>query len=172
MPHPLVIIHGHDWTKLLKHIKDTIALLAIKEGRSDTEVEKLIEMYVTNIEDNHDNIFLASAVGIVQYLNFYNVFPTEGVHDEFKGVYFTGIAISEHLEKLGLADLNKFHLRAVLRILDYRLYEPYRVNRPLLTERIRSVIDNNAIKTHLGKYGWYLIYKCLYNAANEKSKTL
>lgn len=172
MPHPLVIVHGLDWKRILEHFKNTIAFLALHDSLSEADVDKLIEQYVSEIESNRDNIFLFTAHGIVQYLNFYNVFPTQGAHDEFKGIYFTGMAVSDHLNRLGLVDLNKLHLRAVLRLLDFRLEEPFKVRRPVLTERVRSVIDNNALDQHLGKYGWYLIYKCLYNAANEKSKTL
>lgn len=172
MPHPLVIIHGQTWTTFLKHIKDTISFLATSEGKSDDEVSELIKAYVDNIEENRDKIFVLTATGIVKYINFYKVFPTEGVHDEFKGIYFTGMAVSAYLDKLGLADLNKYHLRAMLRLLDFRLLHPHKANRKVLTERIRSVIDNNTVESHLGKYGWYLIYKCLYNASNDKSKTL
>lgn len=172
MPHPLVIIHGSEWTKILGYLKETIAFLSLHDEVAEDDVNKLIDQYVKEIEGNRDNIFLSTALGIVQYLNFYKVFPTEGVHDEFKGIYFTGMAVSEHLKRLGLADLNKLHLRAVLRLLDFRLEEPFKVRRPVLTARIRSVIDNNAVESHLGKYGWYLVYKCLYNAANSKSKTI
>lgn len=172
MSHPLVIVHGSEWTKILKYLEQTIALLALHDGIKEEEVTNLIEQYVREVQDNRQDIFLSTAVGIVEYLNFYKVFPTEGVHDEFKGIYFTGMAVSKHLVRLGLADLNKLHLRALLRLLDFRLEEPFKVRRPVLTERIRSVIDNNALESHLGKYGWYLIYKCLYNAANSKSKTI
>lgn len=172
MPHPLVIVHGSEWTKILEYLMQTIALLALHDGIKEEEVTNLIEQYVREVQDNRQDIFLSTAVGIVEYLNFYKVFPTEGVHDEFKGIYFTGMAVSKHLVRLGLADLNKLHLRALLRLLDFRLEEPFKVRRPVLTERIRSVIDNNALESHLGKYGWYLIYKCLYNAANAKSKTI
>lgn len=172
MSHPLVMVHGSEWTKILTKLKESIALHALYDGISDEAVQILIDNYVKEIESNRDKIFLSTAMGIVQYLNFYNVKPTEGVHDEFKGIYFTGIAVSDHLSNLGFVDLNKLHLRAVLSLLDLRLEEPFKVRRPVLTVRIRSVIDNNAIESQLGKYGWYLIYKCLYNAANEKSKTL
>jgi hypothetical protein len=172
MPHPLVIVHGSEWIKILHYIKQTIALFALSEGNSEEDVAKLIEQYVNEIEENRQDIFLQTAVGIVEYLNFYKVFPTEGVHDEFKGIYFTGVAVSRHLVRLGLADLNKFHLKALLRLLDFRLEEPHKIRRPRLTERVLSVIDNNAMDAHLGKYGWYLIYKCLYNSVNEKSKTI
>lgn len=172
MPHPLVMVHGSEWTKILKNIKEAIAIIALGDGISEEAVATLIDSYVKSIEGNRDQIFLNTAMGIVQYLNFYNVKPTEGVHDEFKGIYFTGMAVSDFLSDLGFADLNKLHLKAVLSLLDFRLEEPFKVRRPVLTERIRSVIDNNAIESQLGKYGWYLIYKCLYNSANQKSKII
>ena len=145
MSHPLVTIHGKDWTKLLEYFKESIAFIALGDKVLEEDVTKLIEQYVKEVEGNRETIFLATAIGIVQYLNFYKVIPTEGVHDEFKGIYFTGMAVSEHLNRLGLADLNKFHLRAMLRLLDLRLEVPFKVRRPILSERILSVIDNNSL---------------------------
>lgn len=172
MAHPLVVLYGSEWIKFLKHIKETIALLALKDGTDQDTVATLIKQYVDNIEDGRDGIFISSARGIVEYLNFYRVFPTEAVHDEFKGIYFIGMDVSKHLMSLGLADLNKLHLRAMLALLDFRLEHPHKASRSVLTERMRAIIDNNAVEAHLGKYGWYLIYKCLFNASNDRSKTL
>lgn len=172
MSHPLVTINGKEWTKYLDHFQHAIGFLALQDGLDEQSVENLISQYHTSIVDDINNIFLQTAMSIVQYLNFYNVLPTQGVHDEFKGIFYTGMAVSDKLVSLGLLDLNKLHLRAVLGLLDFRLDNPHKVRRPALSQRIRSVIDNNALETHLGKYGWYLTYKCLYNSANEKSKTL
>ncbi len=172
MAHPLVTIHGRQWTDFLSYIKDSIAVIALEESQSSEQVDKLLAQYLSEIESNRDAIFLDTAYGIVGYCNFYNVRPTEGVHDEFKGIYFSGFAVSSHLKRVGLMELNKLHLKAMLRLLDFRLQYPHKVWRPTLTSRILSVIDNNSIDNHLGQYGWYLIYKCLFNAANEKSKTI
>lgn len=173
MSHPFVTIHGNDWIELLNYLKQTIYFLAREEDKkTEDEARKFISEYVTQIEENRENIFLVTAHGIVKYLNFYNVMPHEGVHDEFKGIYFTGMAVSEHLNNLELTELNKLHLRAMLRLLDFRLAFPHKVNRKLLTTRIKSVINNNSVDKHLGLYGWYITYKCLFNAANEKSKTI
>lgn len=172
MAHPFIMVNGPDWIRILENFKKTIAYLALQDGIGEEEVSKLIEQYVRAIEDDRINIFKLTADGIVEYINFYKVFPTEGVYDEFKGIYFTGMAVSKRLTQLGLVDLNKFHLKAMLMSLDFRLENPFGASRPLLTERIHSIIDNNMLESHLGKYGWYLIYKCLYNAANAKSKTI
>jgi hypothetical protein len=53
--------------------------------------------------------------------------------------------------------------------LDFRL-SSRNARRVELSNRIRSVINNNALDEHLGKYGWYLIYKCLFNAASDKER--
>lgn len=172
MAHPLVMVNGQEWKKQLGNFSATIALIALAEGTEEKAVDDLIEQYVTAIDSNEETIMLHTAAGITEYCNFYKVLPTEGVHDEFKGLYFTAVAVSVQLTRMGLAELNKLHLRALLRLLDIRLFEPYRANRPLLTARIRSVIDNNAVESHLGKYGWYLTYKCLFNAVNSNSKTI
>ncbi len=172
MPHPFVISQGKMWTTYLGHMKDTIALLALHDGMDEDEVDKLIEQYVKEIDARRERLHEYTSHDIVEYVNFYKVFPKEGIYDEFKGIYFTGMTVSRHLVGLGLVDLNKLHLRAVLKLLDFRLKEPYKASRPVLTERILSVIENNAIESHLGKYGWYLTYKCLYNAANSNSETI
>ncbi|MEK7592943.1 MAG: hypothetical protein AAB508_06205 [Patescibacteria group bacterium] len=166
------MLNGSDWVKILEHIRVAIAFLALNDKVEAEEVTKLVEQYAKGILDDRDNIFALTAAGIVEYINFYKVHPKDGVYDEFKSIYFTGMAVSKRLAQLGLVDLNKLHLRAMLRLLDLRLEEPFKVRRTALTERIRSIIDNNVIESHLGKYGWYLIYKCLYNAANTKSETI
>lgn len=172
MAHAYITLQATAWAKFLEHFKNTISYLALNDGMDETTVAALIEQYTKGINGHREHIFEHIARDIVAYINFYNVAPKEGIYDEFKGIYFTGMVVSKYLVGLGLVDLNKLHLRAVLRLLDYRLKEPYGANRPVLSERIRSIIDNNVIESHLGKYGWYLIYKCLYNAANPNSKTV
>lgn len=174
MPHPLVIVNGSFWVEILSIIKGTIARFALEDGMDDAQVHELLAEYVQVIEGAREEIFIATARDITKYLNFYKVYPTEGAHDEFKGIYFTGMAVSRFLVRLGLTDLNKLHLRAVLRLLDFRLEYPHRVRRPKLTERIRSLIDSGdkEMQDHLGIYGWYMIYKCLYNSASDRAKDI
>ena len=93
-------------------------------------------------------------------------------YDEFKGIYFTGMAVSERLAQSGLLDLDKLHQRAMLRLLDIRLEHPHKAFRKDLSDKVRTVITHGKVLEHFGKYGWYLIHKCLYNAANESSKSI
>lgn len=175
MAHPYVMVNGDRWIIFLEHFRDTIAAIARLDKKTDAEIAELSDSYVRAIEDNRNKIFLATASGMVRYIHFYNVAPKEGAYDEFKGIYFIGMAVSLRLLDLGLADLNKLHLRAMLRLLDMRLREPYDIRRPTLSERILSLINNGAnlaIDEHLGTYGWYLIYKCLYNSVHGKSRSI
>lgn len=171
MPHPLAIINKANWNYFLTFFRETIVLLADEDGLPISEVNQLTRKYVEAVNDRMEEVFTATSQRIQEYLNFYNVNPTHGVHDEFKGIYFSGMAVSCYLDHLGLAELNKLHLRAVLRLLDFRLHIPHDARREHLTKRINAVINYNAVDAHLGKYGWYLTYKCLYNAAHDRANS-
>ncbi len=101
------------------------------------------------------------------YLNFYNVIPANDVYDEFKNFYFLGMAITTELEKRGVKDLVKLQLKAILHLLDVRL-NSVGARRAPLTHRLSNAIDNGAIKKDFGRFGWYILYKCLFNAAYER----
>lgn len=165
MAHPYVMVKGKSWVEILHHLQTMLTAISIKSGNSDDQTRVIVKNYHDAIEDKKMILFEVAASGIVEYCNFYKITPDKGVHDEFKGIYFTGIAISQYLVKLGLADINKLHLKAMLALLDFRLSSRNACRRDL-SDRLRSIINNNALDEHLGKYGWYLIYKCLFNAAS------
>lgn len=169
MAHPYITVNGKSWVEILHHLQTALTGVSIQSGISPDDTRSLVETYHKTIEGKKDVLFELAAVGIVEYCNFYKVTPDKGVHDEFKGIYFTGIAISKYLVQVGLVDINKLHLKAMLGLLDFRL-SSRNARRVELSNRIRSVINNNALDEHLGKYGWYLIYKCLFNAAQDKEK--
>lgn len=174
-------LNGEEWTKYLNIFQKSICFILMKDvidgkvtNQADIDSAKektslLAEQYFNEVNKNKIEIFKSTASSMDEYLNFYQVYPKNGEHDEFKGIFFTGMAVSKQLVSSGLLDLNKYHLNAVLGLMDYRLDEPYKVSRKILTERIRSMIDNNVIESHLGKYGWYLTYKCLYNSAQDRA---
>lgn len=174
-------IRGEEWTKYLNYFQKAICFYLLDEVTSGkiTDQQKVNEIeektdtyakqYYEAVNKYRFEIFKSTALSMDEYLNFYQVYPKDGEHDEFKGIYFTGMAVSRQLVTLGLLDLNKCHLIAVLALMDYRLDKPYEISRKLLTERIKSMIDNNVLDTHLGKYGWYLIYKCLYNSVSDRA---
>lgn len=164
MAHPFVEINKESFGVILERLKETLILVADKSNKTEPEIDALLAQYVTIIDSD---VFALAVAGITQYINFYNVAPREGIYDEFKNIYFLGAAISQKLDSVGLADLRKLHQLAILRLLDLRLVHPYKVNRPTLTERVVSAIKNDSLNAHFGLYGWYITYKCLYNAALE-----
>ncbi|MFA7351676.1 MAG: hypothetical protein WC009_13025 [Methylotenera sp.] len=169
MAHPYITVNGKTWVEILHHLQTALAAVSLQSGSSTDDTRAIVESYHKTIESKKDVLFELAAVGIVEYCNFYKVTPDKGVHDEFKGIYFTGIAVSKYLVQLGLVDINKLHLKAMLALLDFRL-SSRGARRVELSDRVRSVINNNALDEHLGKYGWYLIYKCLFNAASHGIK--
>lgn len=184
MNEPKFFLHGYEWSKYLNYFQKGISFIYLQDvtdGKitENDEIELITEkartlasQYFKTITDNKEEILDLTLVGMREYLNFYQVYPQEGEHDEFKGIFYTGMAISKILVKLGLLDLNKLHLKAVLLLMDHRLESPLNARRNALSERISSMINNNVLDDHLGKYGWYLIYKCLFNATEElKNKT-
>ena len=172
-------IRGEEWTKYLNYFQNAITFYILEEVTSGkvTGEQKVIEekadtyarLYYEAVNKNRSEIFESTALSMAEYLNFYQVYPKDGEHDEFKGIYFTGMAVSRQLVTLGLLDLNKCHLIAVLGLMDFRLDKPHQISRERLTKRIKSMIDNNVLDAHLGKYGWYLIYKCLYNSVSDRA---
>lgn len=174
-------IRGDEWTKYLNFFQKSITFLMLEDVTSGKVVDTnaieeikhrafvVAKQYYDTVKVNEDDLFKSTALGMSEYVNFYEVYPKEGEHDEFKGIYFTGMAVSKLLVTVGLLDLNKYHLKAVLGLMDFRLENPHKISRKLLTERIKSMIDNNVLEAHLGKYGWYLTYKCLFNSVNERA---
>ncbi|MCQ8129586.1 hypothetical protein [Methylomonas rivi] len=172
MAHPYIQINGKRWAETLQFLQEIVCQLALRDGVDDETAEAYMQQYQAVADGNNDKIFNATVQRIKTYINFYNVHPSQGIYDEFKCIYFVGMAMSFHLAADGLTDLNKLHLRAMLRLLDLRLEEPFNVRRPQLSDRINKAILNDSIQKHFGDYGWYIVYKCLYNAANDNSKTI
>ncbi|MDI9331777.1 MAG: hypothetical protein QM527_10815 [Alphaproteobacteria bacterium] len=124
-----------------------------------------MKQYHDLITAHQRGIFEKTAFDISQYTSDYRVQVREGIADEFKAIYFLGMNIAKCL--IENQKLKKQHHGAVLDLLDYRLAEPHKANRPKLTARILSMIDKDHIEQNLGKHGWYLLYKCLFNAAQD-----
>lgn len=183
MHEPEFYLNGEDWSKYLNFFQRGISYIFLQDISNGTltDIEEqnrvkakgltIAQQYFKAVSENKEEILETTLISIREYLNFYQVYPQKGEHDEFKNIYFTGMAVSQTLVKLGLLDLNKLHLKAVLMLMDHRLDNPHQARRTVLSERISSMIDNNVIDKHLGKYGWYLIYKCLFKATDELKTT-
>lgn len=175
MSHPYIQINGKAWTEMLIRMQETVVAIVLNDSLEATtpcDVDAIGAEYARIVNNNKEDLFRATTQMIVAYINFYQVHPNEGIYDEFKSIYFIGMAMSAKLINDGHNDLNKLHLRAVLRLLDIRLEVPHKAFRPQLSDRIKKAIKNDTISKHYGDYGWYLIYKCLFNAANERSNTV
>lgn len=165
---------------MLVCLQETIVAIVLNDksetpellAQATSDAEALASEYAGIVNANREELFRATTQMMVAYINFYRVHPNEGAYDEFKSIYFIGMAMSARLINDGHNELNKLHLRAMLRLLDLRLEVPHKAFRSQLSDRIKKAINNDCINKHYGDYGWYLIYKCLFNAANEKSKTV
>lgn len=152
---------------ILEVIQTTFGAIMLDEGKiPQVVVESVIEQWAMTVNENYQSLFDNTKAKISKYLNFYNVEPI-GQIDEFKYIYFSGISISEKLEECGMAEHSKYHLKAVLFLLDDRL-KTKNCYREHLSIRIDKAIQYQKIKEHFGEYGWYLTYKCLFNAALDK----
>lgn len=164
--HPTFEINKKAWNSILFSLQTTFIQIASRRDFNDAKIESLTAEYSSLIGSN-TFILLKAASDISTYTHSYGITPTHGVYDEFKNIYFIGMAITEVLNTKAKFELSELHQLAMLRLLDLRLLTPYKANRDQLTDRIKVAIKNKTIKDHLGSYGWYLTYKCLYNAAHE-----
>jgi len=154
----------------LKFFRQTVSFLAQDEFLDVSKVTDINLRYSVFIQNNIDVIADNMQSELAYYLNFYNVTPANDVYDEFKNFYFLGMAITTELEKLGVKDLVKLQLKALLQLLNVRL-NSVGAHRVPLTHRLSNAIDNGAIKNDFGRFGWYILYKCLYNSSTERIPT-
>lgn len=165
MPHPLAILNQKIWVETLGYLTSSLTAVLFRAQLPESEVRILAAQYHSIIKDHQSQIFESTGQDISEYTGDFVVRPSAGIADEFKAIYFLGVNIAKCL--VAYPELKRWHHKAVLGLLDFRLEQPYRANRPALTQRLTHVIDKDLIEHHLGKNGWYLLYKCLYNAAKD-----
>lgn len=152
------------WIKSLEYFGEVIAYLASDtDGKSKEEVEKITENYRETVLQDHEQIFNNAASDLTFYMNFYDVRPKCGTPDELKIFYFLGKSIAESFDRLGLSDLYIYQLKAVQRIFNKILAKSnaYRFD---LSKRIDTAIEKGAIGKDFGRFGWYIVHRCLLNA--------
>lgn len=173
MTHPYVIIRKQDWLFFISQIKDGIAYLLALDGATDDQIKQQLSIYVKELGGNREHAILEIvALEMAAYCSFYKVKPTDGIYDEFKGIYFIGMCVAKTLDSLGYPELNKLALKSMLGMLNHRLNIPYNADRDALTTRVLKIIDEDKLDEHFGRFGLYLIFKCLFNAAKEYALSL
>lgn len=169
MPTPIVILNKKEWSLYMRHFCETIVYLCDKDNLQKTEIVNLLKDYEIAINDKTDVLFEQAARDITIYLRLYGVRPTNFQQDEFKGVYFLSRVIADYLKNIGLETLSILQLRACSHLLNKRL-ERSNAARRQLYNAIEEAIKHNRINDDFGKYGWYIVCKCLCNAAEGLNK--
>lgn len=171
MPNPIVILNSKEWRLYTRHFAQTIAYLCDQEGIQRSEIEEHLKSYADALNAKTDQLFEKAAYDITLYLRLYGVRPVNMIFDEFKGIYFLSRVIADYLKNTGLESLSNLQLRACLHLLNKRL-EFSNAARKQLYDAIEEAIKHNRIESDFGKYGWYIVYKCLCNASTDKAKTI
>lgn len=163
----------------IEHAIDTIEYFCdlvdqFAEERRISLSKSASETYLNFVVNNRDAIVQFWQKELSYYIIAYDIHPENDILDEFKNFYFIGTAIATELENQGHKELRMLQLLAVQKLFDFRLYTVNSL-RPDLTIRLNKAIDGSSITTDFGRFGWYITYKCLYNAAkdaaNDKIKT-
>lgn len=126
-------------------------------------VLKGVEKHIT---EESESIFAETKTKISTYLNTFEVAPNESI-DEFKLVFFISTTLAESLIRKGLQREARIILSSMIWILDFKLSTVGAI-RGTLTRQIIKMIERDSVISETGKYGIYLIYKCLYNQAKTK----
>ena len=122
MAHPLIEINRQSWLDILNIMKDTLPVVASRiEGHvySIGTIDGFLKDYSETINYNMQDILSGCAGEIARYLNSYRVEPRDYV-DEFKGIYFLGVAITAQLNRSGHAELRRIHQFTTLHLLNSR----------------------------------------------------
>lgn len=169
MPHAIAYVKKAEWNQWLETFKETFALklLQTKQG-SESDTARIICELMHLIQSEKETVFEMAASAVANYCGLYGVSPKEKLLDEFKHIYFLGTAVACFLRSKGEKEWARMQLLVVQDLLDFRLMYPLNAQRPKLTHRIIKTIEQDKVQENLGSIGWYLIYKCLFNAALEK----
>lgn len=131
-------------------------------GASSDDFEESLASYASVIEENCEAIYRVAAAEISTYLNLYNIHANKSA-DEFKIIYYVGVAIERHLQRVGLAYVGQVHSFAMVGLLDFRL-QTLNYKKPQLTKALTRLIKLGKLESELGATGCYMIYKCVSTA--------
>lgn len=160
------------WVEALTYFGDVIAYMASDtDSKPEAEVSKMVEDYREAVLQDHEQIFNKAASELKFYMNFYDVRAKSGAPDELKIFYFLGTSIAESLGKLGLSDLQQYQLKAVQRIFN-KILAQVNAYRADLSKRMDTAIEKGAIAKDFGRFGWYIVHRCLLNSARGQQAAI
>ena len=122
--------------------------------------------YCKIIRDNADAIYRAATAGVSRYIYDYSIHVDPTV-DEFKCVYFLGLAIHTKLLANGQPHAANVHLFTMIGLLDARL-RTMGFGKKQLLKAMMMVVRDGQFERDLGTNGCYLIYKCVSTSDNHK----
>jgi len=165
LAHPQQQIYLDLFKRVVKHYFKSFArayeaYYGLGTGSYPTDLLK----YKQVINDTSDNVYIYAAHQINTYVNLYKIAIKSP--DEYKAIYHIGRGIENQLVGVGLKDIAKVHLFAMVGLLDDRLQTPTKmkpniINKPALTLALTNLIRQDSLEAELGKNGCYMIYKCV-----------
>jgi hypothetical protein len=133
-------------------------------GAPIQEMPGHLKLYASIIMANGQAIFDTAAADISKYLYTYNVYTEETV-DEYKIIYFLGMAIERALPPFKA--LKGAHLISMIGLLDYRL-KVLGIDKPRMRAALVTLIRGGELEKELGPTGCYLLYKCISTAERKE----
>lgn len=130
-----------------------------KNVADSAKFNEILFTYSEIIGPAYGDICREAAEGISSYLNLYNVRAEESA-DEYKVIYYLGMAIFKRLQHAKADEAAKIHLFGMIGMLDFRLLD-IGVDKPPLRRALMELVRYNRFESELGATGCYLIYKCV-----------
>lgn len=146
-------------------------------AQTDAELDSLIED-MSLVASDPDLLFIEAAMNEMnRYAVNYNVKFHDA--DEFKLIYFTGMALCKQFASKGAVNAVTLIQYVIIWMMDdclaYAKSHVYDTSvdsedgRVELKERINCAIKNKALEKHFGVYGVLIAYKSLHNFIMSKS---
>lgn len=160
------IVLKSDFRDLIQVYIATFAHSYARLNSGPADFDQDLAIYDSLINSKSDDIIRAAAFSITGYSHLYKVLPRE-TFDEFKIIYYLGLAIERHLTKAGHAKIVQVHMFTLIGLMDEALRRKG-VVKPQLTGAMTQLIRFGYFDRELGNTGCYLIYKCSSTAPKHQ----
>ena len=171
MNRPYEIILTESFRELLPIYVSTFGASAIEFGLdNEHRYLELLGFYENVIENDVEKIFELAVRFVGQYMNQFKIHAVNTI-DEYKSIYFLGIAISSILDGYEFHSTAKVNLFSMVKMLDYRL-TTLNAFRPQMSVALQDQIRRNKFYDKFGNTGCYLLYKCIGSAVSERDNVL